>query len=205
MSIKEGYEKHFALLSFEIKQKILRIIEFIEKELEMGAPSKPVMFPLFGRDEDGFSDRAVIEKLAELEVLRIESTDNPARPNYYEISTSLENIRSIKQALILSGEDNKSKKLLKDEAKTRIVSLKKTHKFGRKEIMLLDKISDLEPHESKDLAREIGTKALAQLARRVRGKIKKSGLTIKGYRGSGYKKPFYHLEFLINSEQSVIK
>lgn len=194
MSIKKGYEKHFVLLSFEIRQKILGIIEYIEKQLEMGAPSKPIMFPLFGRDEDDFSDRAAIEKLSELEVLKIESTDNPARPNYYEISTSLENIRSIKQVLILSGEDAKTKKLLKEEAKIRIASLKKTHKFGKKEIKLLDKLSDLESHESKDLAKEIGTKALAQLARRIRSKIEESSLTIKGYRGSGYKKPFYRLE-----------
>lgn len=90
----------------------------------------------------------------------------------------------------------RSTRLTKLETKRMIDEIIRTRKLGNKETRFLIFLSDLEPKETEELAKEIHTNDIKHLKGAVSKKIRGTDFRIKTTRGGGYKKSTYQLEYL---------
>ncbi len=99
INIKNKHKKDISSLSPLTKKKILEVVDYLEKQAEITPSSTGIIYPVIGSDTDDYNDRLIIKKLAEWKVLKILSVDIPSRPNYFEVMSSLEKLRHIKNLI----------------------------------------------------------------------------------------------------------
>lgn len=146
------------------------------------------------KEPKGRVETAVIPELSELKGRKMAIAFYYVRPKQPKFNSFYRefNIKCKKRMEgLLRSRKSRYRKMIKDKFK----KIVKRRKFGRKEKLFLEFLSDLNPHEIKTLAKKISSKSLKHVKQRVQGKLKDTGFSVEATKGYLSNTSFYQLKF----------